>query len=227
MANEPLPLRAAAEARAYDALYTDDAVEARHDKRYHRLFRRVADIAVAKGVPSVLEIGSGSGAQARMLIAEGIVYRGFDFNAHAVERARRRNGSEKHFMGDATDPAAYAVPYDAIVCCEVLEHIDNDLQAIELWRPGSLCICSVPNFDDETHVRLFRHEREVRERYGHLIDIDWIERRPAAPIAGSTPREYLRRLLWSRDNPRKFLGLLGVNRFEWIGGWFVFVGTRR
>ncbi len=228
MGNEPLPSRGGAGPHAYDPLYAADAdQEARHERQYHRLFRRVADIAIAKSLPSVLEVGCGSGVLARILIDGGVSYTGFDFNRTAVEKAKKRNGSDRHFVGDATDPASYTALHDGIVCCEVLEHIDADLEAIKLWKPGALCICSVPNFDDPTHVRLFRHEDEVKERYGQLIDIEWIERIPVSPIAGSTLREYLRRLRWSRDNPRKFLGLLGINRFEWLNGWFLFVGTRR
>ena len=206
MADEPSLPRTAAGSHAYDTLYAADDIEARREKRYRRLFRRVADIAAAKSLPSVLEVGCGSGTLAQMLIAERISYTGFDFNRLAVERAKRRNGDDRHFFGDATDPASYTASYDGIVCCEVLEHIENDLEAVDLWKPGALCICSVPNFDDETHVRLFRHENEVRERYGRLIDIEWIERRPVSPIAGSTPREYLRRLRWSRNDPKRFRG---------------------
>ena len=222
------PPRVAAEAGAYDFIYTADAgQEARQERRYHRMFRRVADIAIAKSLPSVLEVGCGNGMLAQMLIAGGIKYVGFDFNRAAVEKAQQRNGPGKHFVGDATAPASYSHDYAGIVCCEVLEHIDNDLAVVEMWNPGALCICSVPNFDDPTHVRLFRHESEVRERYGRLIDIEWIERRPVSPIAGYTLREYLRRLRWARNDPKRFLGMLGVNRFQWVNGWFVFVGTRR
>src|SRR5918997_6919699 len=47
MGNEPLPSRGGAGPHAYDTLYAADAdQEARHERQYHRLFRRVADIAI-------------------------------------------------------------------------------------------------------------------------------------------------------------------------------------
>ena len=55
-------------------------------------------------------------------------------------------------------------PYDAIVCLEVLEHIEHDLDVIANWKSGPECICSVPNFDYPTHVRWFRHEADIVSR---------------------------------------------------------------
>jgi 2-polyprenyl-3-methyl-5-hydroxy-6-metoxy-1,4-benzoquinol methylase len=213
---------------AYDSLYLEDdqSYENPRKSKYYPLFRRVADIAIMSPITSILEVGCGSGVQAEMLIDANIRYVGFDFNEIAVKKARARNGQDRHFVADATDPASYRSAYSAIVCCEVLEHIDQDLQAIELWKSGVLCICSVPNFDYATHVRYFRSEEEVRARYGKLIDIEWIERITASPSAGLTWSQYFRRLRWARENPKQLLGMLGIRRFDWYGGWFVFVGKR-
>jgi hypothetical protein len=109
----------------------------------------------------------------------------------------------------------------------VLEHIESDLAVVELWKPGCTRVCSVPNFDFETHVRFFRSEAEVTARYGDLLEFESIERIPKSPKIGLTWQQYLRRLRWSRDDPKAFLGHLGINRFEWYGGWFVFVARRR
>lgn len=215
--------------RAYDSLYLNDDIY--YDQPlaspYYPLFRKVVDIAARRSAASILEVGCGSGILAEMLIAAGMFYRGFDFNEIAVAKARKRNGDAKHSVADATDPSSYSAPYDAIICCEVLEHIEEDLLAIELWRSGCTCICSVPNFDYATHVRFFRSKSEVIDRYGRLLEIQGIERVAKSPITGVTWSEYLRRLRWSRDDPKKFLGLLGMNRFDWYGGWFLFVGRRR
>ena len=83
-----------------------------------------------------------------------------------------RNGIGKHYVADATDLASYKHDYDGIVCCEVLEHINEDLQTIRLWKPGTFCVCSVPNFDYPTHARFFRGEREIIERYCKLLIIE-------------------------------------------------------
>ncbi len=214
----------------YDALYEmDDMTHDRLVRAYLPLFRRVTEIVSQHRPTAVLEVGCGRGVLAEMLMAAGIPYGGgFDFNSIAVAKAQARNGWDCHFVADAINPRSYAWPnYDEIVCCEVLEHIERDLDAVRLWPPGTLCVASVPNFDDRTHVRYFRREAEIYERYGSLLDIDRIERIAKSPFTGQLPREYLKRLRWARGEPKKFLGMLGINRFEWHAGWFVFVGRRR
>jgi 2-polyprenyl-3-methyl-5-hydroxy-6-metoxy-1,4-benzoquinol methylase len=212
---------------AYDDVYTlDDRTFEKFSTPYYALFHRVTEIAVAEKLSSVLEVGCGRGLMAELMVRAGIPYIGFDFNVIAVEKARLRNGAGRHFVADATDPASYSAPYDGIVCCEVLEHIEADLRVIELWRPGCICICSVPNFDYKTHVRFFRHEDEICARYGGLLDIQRIERVAKPVRAGLTWHEYFRKVRWSRDDPRKLLGNLGVNTFDWHSGWFVLVARR-
>ena len=130
-------------------------------------------------------------------------------------------------MANALDPSAYAADYTGIVCTEVLEHIERDLDAIRLWKPGAWCVCSVPNFDYRGHVRFFRREEDIRARYGDLIDISSLTRIAKPAFRGTTPSAYVRRLRWARDDPRKFLGILGINRFNWDAGWFLFAGRRR
>jgi 2-polyprenyl-3-methyl-5-hydroxy-6-metoxy-1,4-benzoquinol methylase len=194
---------------------------------YYRLYKEVCEIIETHAPRSVLEVGCGSGVLAEMLSAMGLSYTGFDFSSTAVEKAKSRGGDRIFFVGEAADPAAYERQYDAIVCCEVLEHIDEDLTAVGLWRQGAICVCSVPNFDGEHHVRFFKSESEVRSRYGGLLDIQLIARIPKSARANLSGAEYFRRLRWARAQPKRVLGMLGINAFSWYGGWFVFVGRRR
>ena len=194
---------------------------------YYPLYRKMVELMRKEGLHSVLEVGCGGGVMAEMLIANGVSYQGFDFSPAAIEKAQSRNPGERFSIGDATDPASYQLTYDGIVCCEVLEHIDGDLTAIEHWKKGSIVICSVPNFDYESHVRYFRSEDEVVRRYGQLLDIWQIERVATSASANLTWAEYLKRIRWARNEPTRLLGILGINRFEWYGGWFIFVGRRR
>ncbi len=103
----------------------------------------------------------------------------------------------------------------------------TDLAAVKCWNSGSTCICSVPNFDYESHVRFFRSAEQVRQRYGGLLDISRVDRVAKSARANLTPSEYFRRVRWARNEPTRLLGILGVNAFEWYGGWFVFTGRRR
>ncbi len=173
------------DAEYYDSLYTDRdrSYDRPRTSPYYPMYRRVVALLRQEGAKDVLDVGCGSGVLAEMLIAEGLSYRGFDFSTVAVDKARKRNPGGCFYLGDATDPAAYQDAYDSVVCCEVLEHLEGDLTVIERWRPGTPVVCSVPNFDYESHVRYFRSEREVAQRYGALIDIRSIERVPSTATA--------------------------------------------
>lgn len=152
---------------------------------------------------------------------------GFDFSAVAVATAIARTGRQDAFrVGDATREESYAQPYNTIVCTEVLEHIEADRRAVALWRPGTDCICSVPNFDSSTHVRFFKSEDDVRQRYGDLIDIRSIRRIKVPALTDLSWRSYMRALRWNRYRPKRLLDILGFAPFD-EGGWFLFAGTRR
>lgn len=218
----------------YEKLYAEEdrTYDDPHSSAYYPLFSgalgALETSRARHGVHSVLEVGCGSGTLGRMVMGSGFAYRGFDYARTGVEKALRKNPDAKFFWGDATTDTPYNEPYDAILCCEVLEHITNDLDVVRRWRPGSPIVCSVPNFDYESHVRHFRDESEVRRRYGHLISIDSIRRIPKSQRSGLTMREYLRRVRWAREMGwRNVLGTIGINSFEWSGGWFLFTGIRR
>ena len=195
---------------------------------YYPLFREVVNNIRLHGSKSVLEVGCGSGFLAEMVMQNSkVAYRGFDFSEIAIQNAgSRTRHPEAFFIGDARDAGCYGFNYDTIICTEVLEHIVADLDVIRNWNAGTWCVCSVPNFNWESHVRFFRSTDEVRERYGELIDIETVIKVPRPVIPGGNLRRYLRDLRWSRNNPSELLGLLGIQTFERLGGWFLFCGIR-
>jgi SAM-dependent methyltransferase len=195
---------------------------------YYPLLRKVVENLQAHGSRSILEVGCGSGFLAEMILMEyGDAYRGFDFSPVAVQNASDRTGHpELFFRGDALDAGSYASDYDTVVCTEVLEHIDADLDVIRLWSDGTWCVCTVPNFDYDGHVRFFRTPDEVAARYSRLIDIRTVIKVARPLIPDRRIRSYLRNLRWSRDDPSRFLGFLGIQTFDRLGGWFLFYGTK-
>jgi len=119
----------------------------------------------------ILEIGCGTGQFTQMLEDLGYRgYNGFDFSEVAIKKSKERTNLNV-FVGDALDPATYDLPYDAVVCLEVLEHLEKDLQVLENIKEGAFVIVSVPNFDDLSHVRWFRSYYQVRKRFFRHIDI--------------------------------------------------------
>jgi len=219
----------------YDALFLQGGFEGTYDLPYRHssyfpLFRRVLKQVLDSGAKSILEVGCGTGGFAHYLMeTTPVAYRGFDFSDVAVGKARERTGrAEAFFVGDATVPETYSGQSpDCIVCTEVLEHIESDLEAISHWRPGTFCVCSVPNFDADTHVRFFGLEEEVLSRYGQMIEIKDIARINKPELSDISLRSTLRALRWNRYRPRRLLRILGVGSFESMGGWFMFSGTRK
>ena len=216
------------EAEFYDRIHSENyGPETR--ALYYPLLRRVVGCIRDHGSRSILEVGCGSGFLAEMILREYAVnYSGFDFSEVAVHNAGNRTGrSELFFRGDALDAGSYACDYDTVVCTEVLEHIDGDLDVIRLWRSGTWCVCTVPNFDYPGHVRFFHTRESVAARYGGLIDTRTVIKVARPLIPDRRISSYLRNLRWSRDDPSRFLGFLGVQTFARLGGWFLFYGIKR
>ena len=219
----------------YDSIYADGGYQGVYDLPYRHssyfpLFKQVLQTLVRRGVKSVLEVGCGTGGFAHLVMDKSrLSYHGFDFSPMAVKKATARTGrADAFYVGDATAHSSYEkFEYDCIVCTEVLEHIKQDLEAIEQWKAGTYCVCSVPNFDSETHERFFRSEDEVRARYGKLIDIQDVVRVKKPVLSDISTSNVLRALRWNRYRPKRLLGILGLGSFDAVGGWFVFSGARR
>jgi SAM-dependent methyltransferase len=211
----------------YDRVHSKIDI-AETSRRYDALFRKIVDNVRAHGSHSILEVGCGSGFLAKMLLEEHHgPYRGFDFSPEAIRNAGAHTGRPELFhVGDALDPVSYVSDYDTVICTEMLEHVDDDLDVIRRWRDGTWCVCSVPNFDYDGHVRFFTRSDEVAERYGRLIDIRAIIKIARPIIPDRRLSSYLRNLRWSRNNPRELLGFLGIQVFDRLGGWYLFFGKK-
>lgn len=123
---------------------------------------------------SILEIGCGAGQFANMLFDNGFTnYIGFDYAAEGVALAKQNNPERagQFVVGDAFQTELMEKDYGLVICFEVLEHVQNDLTLLQRIRPGTRMLLSVPNFNDPYHVRYFKSEDEVRERYGQVVRI--------------------------------------------------------
>lgn len=108
----------------------------------------ILSVLAASAVRSVVEVGPGMGAMG-WRIARGREYHGFepDLESYRVAEARLREipGATLYNMALPEEPL---VTVDALVACEVLEHIDDDIAALRSWarwvRPGGIVLLSVP-----------------------------------------------------------------------------------
>lgn len=219
----------------YDDIYAAGGAQGIYDlpywhSGYYPLFRAVWRTLRARACQSVLEVGCGTGGFAHLVLRSqpAMTYRGFDFSPVAVERASTRTGrADLFFVGDARDGKNYAGDRDAIVCTEVLEHIDADLDVVSAWPAGSYCVCSVPNFDADNHVRHFASADAVRQRYGELIQIDRLVQIKKPFLSDLSWRSQAQALRWNRYRPKRLLAIAGLASFETLGGWYLFCGVRR
>ena len=115
----------------------------------------------------ILDVGCGTGQFAAMLEDYGYTdYAGFDFSTVAIELARKAS-KQKFYVGDAREVQCY--DYDTAICLETLEHAD-DLKILQNIRHGATVIFSVPDFDDQAHLRHFSSIQQVRDRYSPLLE---------------------------------------------------------
>lgn len=158
----------------YDRMYsaTADYHAPYQESFYYFLWSVIADRLRRAKVERVLEIGCGPGQMAEYLLDQGVrEYTGLDFSPEAVKMAKSHVARGTFVVGDARDPAIHRqVAHDAVLCTEVLEHIEDDLAVVKAFTPGKRCLCSVPNFPYESHVRHFKDADEVIARYGPFFD---------------------------------------------------------
>src|SRR5438477_1456461 len=100
----------------------------------------------------ILEVGLGHGSFYPQLANAGR-YLGLDIDPASVTEAKQRFPEGEFVEGDLTSPhlsARLGGPVDAIVCVNVLEHIENDAAAasnlVEVLRPGGHLLLGVPAF---------------------------------------------------------------------------------
>ena len=90
---------------------------------------------------------------------------GIDFSDVAIQMANDKTESVVLFNDNINKIRFKA---DVIVCTEVLEHIENDIETVKSWDAKQI-ILTVPNFPDPAHVRYFESAGDVGLRYGELF----------------------------------------------------------
>jgi len=70
-------------------------------------------------------------------------------------------------FADLRDSKSFGIyqNFHAFVLLEILEHITADWKIIASIPSGSKVVFSVPDFNSKAHVRWFKNQEEVKERY--------------------------------------------------------------
>lgn len=154
--NNVLTIRSKVEKKSdyYDKLFANSS----DMSRYYHLYNKIGQLV---GEDRCLDIGCGI-ANLKNFIKN---YNGFDFSHEAVKIAN----SPQVVVGNAYDKSNYEGEYDTHIATEVLEHLD-DYKILSNIPKEKRLIFSVPNFLDESHLRVY-NEQVIKERLGSLIDI--------------------------------------------------------
>ena len=121
-----------------------------------------------------LDLGCGTGQLAQLMIELGKNFiLGIDFSPVAIDYAKQLINNGNFVIADLYKPETYEnLPeYDCIVMSEVMEHLENDITVLNFILPETHLIFTVPNYITDSHVRGFRSEQEVHDRYDKYVEI--------------------------------------------------------
>ena len=123
----------------------------RHDDRESLVLRRLLP---ALPGPEVLNAGAGAGSLSLNMVDAGLRVTSTDASARLCDWTRaaleRRGAAAENpvFVGDVQRLDLPDASFDAAVCAEVLEHVDDDAAALaelaRVLRPGGLLVVTVP-----------------------------------------------------------------------------------
>lgn len=165
----------AASSAYYDAVFSDSpkyqqpAANSEYAPIWQKIFEYLRDNKTA----SILDLGCGPGQFAEFIAERmpAVQFTGLDFSGVAISHARQRCPTFLFERRELPINNFVDLPtFDTVVCTEVLEHVEADLQILAPLPAGIRIVATVPNFDAFGHLRIFRSEDEIRARYGVLID---------------------------------------------------------
>ena len=131
----------------YDKYHTRNPVARRLMDGFLRTFDELSSSVVFR---TAFEVGCGEGHLSLRLARKGISVSGCDVSASVIDEARenaRLTGLPADFqVRSVYDLGADGTKADLVVCCEVLEHLENPYRALEILTrlAGSYLLLSVP-----------------------------------------------------------------------------------
>lgn len=160
----------------YDKVFSESTIynlENIQKSPYYETWKRVIQKISKKD--RIADFGCGNGQFAQLCLLNKRQYvAGYDFSEVAIQKAKELNPEIKDVfeVKDLNDKEIYKRDnFEVAVFCEVLEHIENDMEILENIPEFFQTIITVPNYDSASHVRHFQNIDEAIERYRKLFFI--------------------------------------------------------
>lgn len=136
-------------------------------QKFIKLFR-------AMGIPTkgpILDAGCGKGAAGLLLKNLGFEkVVGFDYCLERVEAARAAGGYHSILHMDIFDVGKIALSFPIVLCCEVLEHLENPKRVVEIIRRTSHIVGTVPiKHPYHAHLQVFDSDKDVEKKLGVTV----------------------------------------------------------
>lgn len=154
----------------YAAYAVEAAVEETHWWFVGRraLFRRLIERHAPDRAARVLDVGTSTGTNLRLLVAMGFAtITGLDASPEAI-RFCAEKGLPPVREGDITAMPFEAGAFDLVLATDVVEHVDDDVRAVgeiaRVLRPGGLALFTVPAFQSLWGLQdvVSHHKRRYR-----------------------------------------------------------------
>ena len=163
-----------ASAEYYNSIYKYSQKYRSHGREsaYIPAWKHILSLLESRNISRILDLGCGPGQFAEFLaeLNSDVDYIGVDFSSVAISQARRR--CPQYSFYEETLPVEDYLKFgdsDALICTEVLEHIEDDRSLMKSYPRGKFLVLSVPNFDSFAHVRYFLDRNDVVGRYGQFF----------------------------------------------------------
>lgn len=135
-----------------------------------KLFRSIIEDLRLSATASILDIGTSTGTNLRMLRDSGFWnVRGLDLHDEAIRWCASK-GLGQVDKGDICDIPCGDNTYDLVMATDIIEHVDNDVSALHeinrVLKPGARAIITVPAFQSLWGLQdiVSHHKRRYKKR---------------------------------------------------------------